>query len=77
MPEKKPSAIARITGSTDSPAADLTPRSSFMAFATGAAGLASYVFSTDATLTGIIFGLTTNGAFLSLVLFDAVVKPRL
>ena len=65
----------RLTGSTGDAQADTTPRTAFMGLATGAAALGCYAFSTDATLTALVMGVTTNGAFLSLCLFD-IFRPK-
>lgn len=77
MADEKTGAAAAWTGSTGNAAKDLTPRTSFMAFATGVAGLICYIGSTDAVLTGLIFSITTNGAFMSMVAFDGIIRPRL
>lgn len=77
MPKDKDSTTAVITGSTGNAVQDMTPRSAYMAFATGSAGIACYAFSTDATLTALIFGVTMNGAFLSMGLFDVIFKGKL
>ena len=75
--EKKYSAAEVLTGSTGNAKADVTPRGAFMGMATGGAALVCYAFQTDATLTGLIFGFTFNVAYLSTVLFDGVIRPRL
>lgn len=77
MADDKTGTVAVLTGSTGNVAKDMTPRGSYMAVMTAIAAGVCYAFQTDTVLTGIIFSVTTNGAFLSMVAFDGVIRPLL
>jgi len=76
MPDK-PKATAVLTGSTDRPIQDMTPRAAFIAFAGGFSTVVCIAIGADAALTGAVVTTASTGAVLAAACFDATIKKRL
>jgi hypothetical protein len=77
MPDEKKTAATVLTGSTNVPAIDASPRAAFSAFITAGVSFTCVVVGADATVTALAGTMAATGAVLATVLFDALIKPRL